>query len=85
VITQAKRDLKAGEDLDGIGGCTTYGAIENSDVCQVNNLLPMGLSEGCRLKRDVPIDYALTYDDVELPDGRLADQLRTEQNLFFGE
>jgi predicted homoserine dehydrogenase-like protein len=85
VITQAKRDLKAGEELDGIGGFTTYGAIENSDVCQVNNLLPMGLSEGCRLRRDVPIDYALTYDDVELPDGRLADQLRTEQNLFFGE
>ena len=61
----AKRDLKAGEELDGIGGFTCYGAIENSDVCRAGNLLPMGLSQGCHLKRDVPRDYAITYDDVD--------------------
>jgi predicted homoserine dehydrogenase-like protein len=83
VITAAKRDLKAGEVLDGIGGFTCYGMIENSDLCQTENLLPMGLSEGCRLKRDVPIDYAITYDDVELPESRLSDKLRAEQNVYF--
>jgi predicted homoserine dehydrogenase-like protein len=83
VITAAKRDLKAGEVLDGIGGFTCYGMIENSDVCQADNLLPMGLSEGCRLKRDVPIDYAITYDDIELPQDRLSDKLRDEQNAYF--
>ncbi|HRJ52317.1 MAG TPA: Gfo/Idh/MocA family oxidoreductase [Candidatus Thiothrix moscowensis] len=83
VITLAKRDLKAGEVLDGIGGFTCYGAAENSSVCHTENLLPMGLSEGCRMKRDVPRDYPITYDDVELPADRLCDRLRAEQNTYF--
>jgi predicted homoserine dehydrogenase-like protein len=76
VITAAKRDLAAGEELDGLGGFTCYGLLENSEICQVENLLPMGLSEGCQLKRDISKDQAITYDDVELPEGRLCDRLR---------
>jgi predicted homoserine dehydrogenase-like protein len=83
VITLAKRDLKAGETLDGIGGFTCYGLIENSDVAQKENLLPMGLSEGCRLKRDIPKDQALSCEDVEAPAGRLCDRLRAEQDQYF--
>ena len=44
----------------------------------------MGLAEGCRLIRDVPTDEVLTYADVELPAGRLADRLRGEQDARFG-
>ena len=73
VVTRAKIDLKAGQTLDGIGGFTCYGSIDNSEVCQSGNLLPMGLSEGCTLLRDVPRDYSITYADVKLPEGRLAD------------
>jgi predicted homoserine dehydrogenase-like protein len=83
VVTTAKIDLKAGETLDGIGYYMTYGQCENSHVVQEQNLLPMGLAEGCRLKRDIPKDQVLTYDDVELPEGRLCDQLRAEQNAYF--
>jgi predicted homoserine dehydrogenase-like protein len=83
VLTVAKRDLKTGEVLDGIGGFTCYGTIENADVCQVENLLPMGLSQGCRLKRDLAKDQAITYADVEIPDGRLSDKLRAEQQAYF--
>jgi predicted homoserine dehydrogenase-like protein len=83
VVTTAKIDLKAGETLDGIGYYMTYGQCENSDVVQAQNLLPMGLAEGCRLKRDIPKDHVLTYDDVELPEGRLCDKLRAEQNAYF--
>ena len=84
VITQAKRDLKAGESLDGIGGFMTYGSIDNSEVCVADDLLPMGLSQDCVLKRDLPRDAAITYDDVEVPAGRLADKLRAEQAEYFG-
>ena len=83
VLTVAKRDLKAGEVLDGIGGFTCYGAIDNADVARRENLLPMGLSQGCRLSRDVALDHAITYDDVVLPEGRLGDQLRAEQTAHF--
>ena len=83
VIAITKRDLKAGQELDGIGGFTTYGMLENSDICQAENLLPMGLSEGCRVTRDVPQDYPLTYADVEQPTGRLCDTLRDEQMAHF--
>lgn len=83
VVTTAKIGLKAGETLDGIGFYMTYGQCENADVTQAQNLLPMGLAEGCRLKRDVAKDQVLTYDDVELPEGRLCDRLRAEQNAYF--
>ena len=83
VITTAKIDLKAGETLDGIGYYMTYGQCENSNIVQEQNFLPIGLAEGCRLKRDISKDQVLTYDDVELPEGRLCDKLRTEQNAYF--
>ena len=83
VITVAKRDLKAGEVLDGNGGFTCYGMIENIDVSRAEGLLPMGLSEECSLTRDIRKDQAITYADVELPEGRLSDKLRSEQNDYF--
>jgi len=83
VITIAKRDLKEGEMLDGIGGFTCYGTLENSDICRSERLLPMGLSEGCRLTKDVPKDRAISYDDVNVPKGRLCDELRAKQNDVF--
>jgi len=79
VVTIAKRPLRAGEVLDGIGGFLSYGTIENSDVARRQNLLPIGLSEGCRLLRDLPMDAAITFDDVQLPAGRLSDRLWVEQ------
>lgn len=81
VVATAKIALRAGETLDGIGYYMTYGQCENAEVVRCQDLLPMGLAEGCRLKRDVPKDRVLTYDDVELPKGRLCDRLRAEQNF----
>lgn len=84
VITAAKRDLKAGEVIDGIGGFTCYGLTENYAIGREGNLLPMSLSEGCRLKRDLPKDAIVSYDDIELPGERLCDRLRAEQTERFG-
>ncbi len=83
VVTTAKIDLRAGETLDGIGYYMSYGQCEKADLSQADNLLPMGLAEGCRLKQDVLKDQVLTYEDVELPQARLCDKLRAEQNAFF--
>jgi predicted homoserine dehydrogenase-like protein len=83
VVTIAKRDLKAGEHLDGIGGFTCYGMIDNYEVSLEQDLLPMGLSEGCLLKNDVIKDHAITNADVVVPANRLCDKLRAEQTLFF--
>ena len=82
-LAVAKLDLRAGETLDGIGGFSCYGLLENYDLSREIGALPMGVSEGCRLKRDVPRDQAVTYEDVELPEGRLCDRLRSEQDTFF--
>jgi predicted homoserine dehydrogenase-like protein len=83
VVAAAKIDLQEGQTLDGIGYYMTYGLCENADITRAENLLPIGIAEDCRLKRDVPKDQVLTYDDVELPTGRLIDQLRQEQIAFF--
>lgn len=83
VVTAAKIDLPVGTTLDGLGGYHTYGLAENSDLTQAENLLPIGLAEGCILKRAVAKDAVLTYDDVTLPADRLSDRLRAEQNALF--
>ncbi|MCK9187984.1 hypothetical protein [Acidithiobacillus sp.] len=83
VITTAKRDLVPGEVLDGFGGFLSYGLAENADVVARDRLLPIGVGEDCRIKRAVPKDQVLTYDDVELPSGRLIERLRREQAEYF--
>ena len=83
VCACAKRDLKAGEVLDAYGGYTTYGEAVNTDEMRTARYLPEGLAEGCTLIRDVPMDAVLTYDDVRLPPGRLADRLRSVQYEHF--
>ncbi|WP_373498636.1 NAD(P)H-dependent oxidoreductase [Desulfococcus sp.] len=84
VVAAAKIDLKKGQTLDGLGHYMTYGLCENSDTVIRENLLPIGLAEGCTVKRDLSRDQVLTCDDVEFPAGRLCDQLRREQDgLFF--
>jgi predicted homoserine dehydrogenase-like protein len=52
-------------------------------VSRRERLLPMGVSEGCVLVADVALDHAVTFDDVRLPNGRLVDLLRLEQDALF--
>ncbi|HEV2547901.1 MAG TPA: Gfo/Idh/MocA family oxidoreductase [Stellaceae bacterium] len=86
VCAVAKRDLAAGEVLDEYGMYMTYGEAVNSDEMSAMRYLPEGLVEGCKLKRSIAKDQPLTYDDVEVPIGRLADKLRAEQyRRFRGE
>jgi predicted homoserine dehydrogenase-like protein len=83
VCAVAKRDLIAGEVLDEYGMYMTYGEAVNAEEMSSKRYLPEGLVEGCRLKNSIAKDQVLTYDDVELPKGRLADKLRAEQYRHF--
>jgi predicted homoserine dehydrogenase-like protein len=80
VVTVAKRDLKAGERLDGIGGFCSYGLIDNRTAARAAAALPIGLSEGCVLRRDVSKDGVLSFDDVDAPAAGLVEALWLEQN-----
>lgn len=86
VCAVAKRDLRAGEELDDYGMFMTYGEAVNADEMCRERYLPEGLVEGCRLTRDIAKDSVITYDDVILPPNRVGDQLRAEQyRIFRGE
>jgi predicted homoserine dehydrogenase-like protein len=84
VVATAKTDLQAGVVLDDLGGYMTYGQCENADIVCRDHLLPIGIAPGCRLRRAIARDEVLRYADVELPDGRLIDRLRVEQEAMFG-
>lgn len=79
VVTMAKKDLKAGERLDGVGGYCAYGLIDTDERAGDENALPISLSDGCVLRRDVAKDTVIGFDDVALPATRLSDRLWREQ------
>jgi predicted homoserine dehydrogenase-like protein len=83
VITLAKKKLKKGEKIDGIGYYMTYGVCENSKTVDEEHLLPLAVAEDCILTNDIEKDQALTYNDVEVPEGRLIDELLNEQKNYF--
>ena len=84
VIAVAKTDLSPGTLIEEFGGFEVYGVAENMAPIRSERLLPIGLALGCRLKRPVPKDQPLTFDDVERPAGRLVDRLYAEQEAMFG-
>lgn len=83
VTTTAKRDLKAGETLDGEGGFTVFGKLAPAEASLRRHALPLGLAHGVKLKRDVVQDETVTWDDVEVDESLLAVQVRRELEAEF--
>ncbi|MHB1347358.1 MAG: NAD(P)H-dependent oxidoreductase [Candidatus Humimicrobiaceae bacterium] len=84
VITMAKIDLKKGELIDGMGGYSVYGSIELYQKSKTQNLLPIGLSEGAELKKDVRKGEPLRYEDVHIKDDSKIYDLRKLQEMIIG-
>jgi predicted homoserine dehydrogenase-like protein len=84
-ITIAKRDLKKGEILDGIGECRYRGSIELFSVAREGNMLPLGLAKGAELLCDVKCDEVITYDMVKLNEDSVLLQLRRMQDQMLEE
>lgn len=66
VVCAAKRSLRAGDVLDGEGGTTVYGLVDEAAAAKRERLLPIALSRGARLLRAVPEDGLVRVDDVAL-------------------
>ncbi|MFZ4450365.1 NAD(P)H-dependent oxidoreductase [Salibacterium aidingense] len=65
-IATAKKDLKAGEFLDGIGGYSVYGTLMNSTEADQTNAFPIGLVDAnVKVLKDVQKGEILTYNDIE--------------------
>jgi predicted homoserine dehydrogenase-like protein len=83
-VTVAKKDLKAGEHLDSIGGYTVYGVIDTFDNAKKQNALPIGLvNKNVVLKKDIKKGETITYDAVELDESSLILQLRRMQERLI--
>jgi predicted homoserine dehydrogenase-like protein len=83
VVTTAKRDLKAGETLDGEGGFTVFGKLAPAHVSLGASALPLGLAHGAKLVRDVPKDHIVSWDDVALDETQFAVQIRRQLEAEF--
>jgi len=84
VVATAKRDLKAGEMLDGEGGFCVWGKQTPADVSLKQGLLPLGLAHNVKLKRDIPEGGALKWADVVYDPNDSAVKVRREMESAFG-
>ncbi len=69
VIAVAKRDLKAGEMLDGEGGYTVWGKLVPAERSLAEGALPIGLAHQVRLKSRIAAGDIVRWSDVTIEDG----------------
>jgi len=84
VVTVAKRDLTAGETLDGEGGYTVWGRLAPAAASLEAGALPLGLAHGCALRRDVAVGEVVRWRDVTIDEAVPAVELRREMEARFG-
>ena len=78
VVATAKRDLKAGEILDGEGGHTVWGKLYPAETSLKIGGLPIGLAHKVKLKTDIPADRPVRWQDVEVDETLDAVKIRRE-------
>jgi len=85
VSAMAKRDLKAGEKIDGIGGEHVYGEAVPAAEAKAGRELPIGLASAGTLIRDVAQGKTITYDDVQLDETKTIVILRKLQDALLAD
>lgn len=83
VVATAKRDLAAGEMLDGEGGFSVWGKQTPAEASLANGYLPLGLAHNVRLKRPVKAGERLKWSDVDYDAASLAVKVRREMEAAF--
>ena len=66
VVATAKRDLRAGEILDGEGGACVWGKLMPARSSLEIGGLPIGLASNVTLRHDVPLGQSVTWNDVRI-------------------
>ena len=80
-IAVAKKDLGAGEMLDGIGGFTAYGSVVTKEESDAKGYVPFGLiTEGTKMRKNAKKGQLLTFDMIEPDTGTLIYKLRQKQD-----
>jgi predicted homoserine dehydrogenase-like protein len=82
-VATAKRDLAAGEVLDGEGGFLVYGKLLPAATSRRLGALPIGLAHGVRLVRPVGAGEPVRHEDVALDEGSAAVRARREMEAAF--
>jgi len=83
VVATAKRDLQAGEILDGEGGYTVWGKLLPAETSRKMGGLPLGLAHNIKLLRPVRQGQSLCWNDVAIDTTTRAYQLRREMENHF--
>ena len=84
VAATAKRDLKAGEILDGEGGFLVWGRQVPAQISLARRFLPLGLAHNVALTRDIAQGQCLTWDDVAYNADDATIAFRREMEAAFG-
>ena len=84
VVATAKRDLKAGDMLDGEGGYCVWGKQTPAERSLDEGLLPLGLAHNVKLKRNVATGQQLKWSDVAYDPNDVAVKVRREMEAAFG-
>lgn len=84
VVATAKKNLKAGEMLDGEGGFCVWGKQTPADVSLDRGLLPLGLAHNVKLKHDIAEGAAVRWADVDYDATDIAVKVRREMEAAFG-
>ncbi|PLC51072.1 flagellar biosynthesis protein FlgA [Pollutimonas subterranea] len=82
VVATAKRDLQAGEILDGEGGYTVWGKLLPVETSQRLGGLPLGLAHNVKLLRPVKKGQCVSWDDVAIDTTTAAYTLRKSMELL---
>ncbi len=82
-VAIAKRDLRAGEVLDGEGGYTVYGRLMPASRSLAVGAFPIGLAHRVALVRDVAAGTVLHWTDVSFDENDIAVRARREMETEF--
>lgn len=85
-VAVAKRDLIAGDTLDGEGGYTVWGKASPAACSVARKALPIGLAHGLKVLRPVARGQVLSMDDVDpVPEGPVLAMRRETEAMAAGQ